>query len=232
VQRNRGPWEVFDPSAPILTCEYSFGPGVAKALAVGGPGGLVVVSPPCRVDADVFDGLAPYGPVHALVAPNAFHHLGLPEWKARFPDAEVFAPAQAVARVAKQSKLTGVRPLAEARSLTGPRLELVDMPHYRTGELLVRIATDRGTVWYVTDVVMNLRALPPNPIIKFMFWASRSGPGLRFNNIAPLFMVKDKRALRRWFAGEFRRDPPAWLIAAHGDVVDFTAHPEAGRALL
>ena len=87
-------WKVFDAHTPILTCEYSFGPGTAISLAVGGKDGLVVVSPPCRVAADVFEALSRHGPVRALVASNAFHHLGLPEWKARFPEAVVFAPAQ------------------------------------------------------------------------------------------------------------------------------------------
>ncbi|MDQ2961691.1 MAG: hypothetical protein M3R31_00830 [Pseudomonadota bacterium] len=224
-------WKVFDASTPILTYEYSFGPGVANALAVGGKDGLVVVSPPCRVAPGVLDDLSQYGAVRALVASNAFHYLGLREWKARFPDAALFAPAQSIARVEKHSKLSGIRPLAQAASITGTRLELVDMPHYKTGEVLVRIATDRGHVWYVTDVIMNLPVLPRNPVIKLMFGLSGSGPGLRFNNIAPLFMVADKAALRRWLADEFRKAPPNWLIATHGDIVDFTANPDAGRTL-
>src|SRR6185295_9515323 len=102
----------------------------------------VIVSPPCRAAAGVFDDLSPYGPVRALVASNAFHYLGLPEWKARFPEAGVFAPAQSIARVERQSKLSGIRPLADAAAIAGSRLELVDMPHYKTGEVLVRIASD------------------------------------------------------------------------------------------
>jgi hypothetical protein len=39
----------FNASAPVLTCEYSFGPGSAKVLAVDGASGLIVISPPCRV---------------------------------------------------------------------------------------------------------------------------------------------------------------------------------------
>ena len=224
-------WKVFAPHPPILTYEYSFGPGVANALAVGGENGLVVVSPPCHVDEGVFDQLAEYAPVRALVASNAFHHLGLPEWKAHFPEAAIFAPSQAIGRVQKRSKLTGVRPLVEAASIAGPRLELVDMPYYKTGEVLVRIDADRGRVWYVTDIIMNMPVLPRNPIAKFVFWASGSGPGLRFSNIAPLFMVKDKKALRRWIADEFGKAQPRWLIAAHGDTVDFAANPSAVRSL-
>ena len=231
MNANPPAWKVFDADTPILTCEYSFGPGRSSALAVGGEDGLVVVSPPCRVGRDVFDDLARYGAVRALVASNAFHHLGLPEWKARFPDAAVFAPVQAIARVEKRTGLRGIRPLADAASIAGPRVQLVDMPHYKTGEVLVRMKTARGDVWYVTDIVMNFPVLPKNPVAKFVFGISRSGPGLRFNNVSPLFMVKDKKALRKWFADEFAKAPPRWLIPAHGDIVDFAADSAAHRSL-
>ena len=224
-------WKIFDARTPILTCEYSFGPGVANALAVGGKTGLVVVSPPWRVAAGVFDDLSQYGPVRALVASNAFHYLGIREWKARFPEAAIFAPAQSIARVERQSKLSGILPLAEAASITGPSVELIDMPHYKTGEVLVRITTERGVVWYVTDVIMNLPVLPQNPVFRLMFRLSGSGPGPCFNNIAPLFMVKDKAALRRWLREEFRKKPPGWLIATHGDVVDLRKSPDVARKL-
>ena len=224
-------WKIFDARTPILTHEYSFGPGLANALAVGGQSGLVVVSPPCRVAAGVFDDLARWGAVRALVASNAFHHLGIPEWKARFPDAAVFAPAQSIARVARRTSLTGIRPISDASSITGPAVELIDMPHYKTGEVLVRITTDRGSVWYVTDVILNMSELPRNPIASLVFRLSGGAPGPKFNNVAPLFMVRDKTALRRWLGEEFRKAPPAWMIAAHGDIVDFRNNPEIGRAL-
>jgi hypothetical protein len=231
VQTTPHGWKVFDAGLPILTYEYSFGPGTSTALAAGGRDGLIVVSPPCRVEPGVLDDLAPFGAVRALVASNAFHHLGLPAWKARFPDAALFAPAQAVARVTRKTGLGGVRPLADAAAIAGPRVELVDMPYYRTGEVLVRMTTDRGAVWYVTDIIMNWPVLPKNPVARIMFGLSGSGPGLKFNNISPLFMVKDRKALRRWFADEFRKAPPTWLIPAHGDVVDFTADAAAPRSL-
>jgi hypothetical protein len=43
--------------------------------------------------------------------------------------------------VEHKTKLTGIRPLAKASSDTGSRLNLADMPHYKTGEVLVRIKT-------------------------------------------------------------------------------------------
>src|SRR6185436_10869846 len=132
---------------PILTYEYSFGPGTANALAVGTGDGIVVVSPPWRAPSGVMDDVAKYGPVRALVASNAFHYLGIPAWKERFQDADLFAPAQSIARVAKRTKLSGFRPLADAPSTLGREVELVDLPHYKTGEVLVRTQGERGMVW-------------------------------------------------------------------------------------
>lgn len=218
-------WKVFDAGTPVLTYLYSFGPGTATSLAVGGADGLLVISPPCRIEEGVFADLARYGAIRALVASNAFHHMGLPEWKARFPDAAIFAPAQSIARVERQTKLKGIQRLATAGPIAGARLELIDMPHYKTGEVLVRIKTERGLVWYVTDIVMNLPGLPGNPVLKFLFKVTGSGPGLRFNNIAPLFMVRNKRELKRWLAAEADQAPPAWLIPCHGDIVELGSNP-------
>lgn len=224
-------WKIFDATVPILTYEYHFGGGTANSLAVGIEGGLEVVSPPSRAASGVFDDLSRYGPVRALVASNAFHYLGLAGWKERLPEALLFAPKQSIGRIERQSKLQGIRPLAEAAPIAGARVEFADMPHYRTGEVLVRISSERGPVWYVTDIVLNLPALPPNPVFRLLFGLSGSAPGLKLNNIASLFMVRDKSALKRWLAAEFDRAPPAWLIPAHGGIVDCAQNPDAVRKL-
>jgi hypothetical protein len=224
-------WKIFDAAIPILTYEYSFGGGTANALTVGIEGGLAVVSPPSRVASGVYDDLMHYGPVRALVASNAFHHFGLAGWKARFPEAMLFAPKQSIRRIERQSKVQGIRPLAEAAPIAGTRVEFTDMPHYRTGEVLVRISSGRGLVWYVTDIVLNLPVLPPNPVVRLLFGLSGSAPGLKLNNIASLFMVRDKAALKRWLAAELDKAPPAWLIPAHGGIVDCAQNPDAVRKL-
>ncbi|MGZ9014766.1 MAG: hypothetical protein ACXW2L_21165 [Burkholderiales bacterium] len=231
MQTTSATWTIFESDTPVLTYTYSFGPGMANALAVGGEGGLMVVSPPYRVQQKVFDEVESYGPVRALVASNAFHYMGIPEWKRRFPAAEVFAPAQSIARVERKTGLTGIRPLAAAITLGGMRVDLTDMPFYRTGEALVRIRSSRGLAWYVTDIILNYRELPEHPLVKVLFRLSGNAPGLRYNRIAPLFMVVDRTALKRWFAREFEKDAPRWLIAAHGEIADLGADPAAAQKL-
>lgn len=211
-------WIEFDRALPVLTFAYSFGPALATSLAVGIDGGVAVVSPPSRATDACFDALATYGPVSALVAPNAFHHLGLREWKRRFPDAQVYAPAQSIDRVARKSGLAGIRPVTDLARRTGPGVELTDMPHYRTGEALVRMSTSRGRVWFITDFVLNLETLEGPLAARVLLKATGSAPGLRINNIGPTFMVRDKSALKRWLAAQALRDPPDFLIPAHGAI--------------
>jgi len=224
-------WKIFDADMPLLMYSYFFGLGIVNVFAVGGEGGLVIVSPPYRVAESVFEDLCLYGPVRALIASNAFHYMGIPEWKRRFPDAAVFVPAQSIARVEWQTKLHGIRSFAEAVAITGPRLDLIDMLHYRTGEVLVRVKTARGFVWYVTDIILNMLAFLEYFIMRMLFRLSGTAFGFRFNNIGLLFMVKDKLALKRWLAAEYEKDPSRWLIATYGDIADFGSNPEAVRKL-
>jgi hypothetical protein len=223
-------WSVFDPDVPVLIHGYAFGPARVNALAVGCEGGLVVLSPPYKAQKETFDALQRYGDVQGLVAPNAFHHMGIPEWRRRFPGAMVFAPAQSIARVQRKTGIAGIRPVTDANALTRGRLELTDMPYYRTGEALARIRTSKGLAWYLTDIIVNVNDPPSNPLFKLIFNVFY-GPGLHYNRIAPLLMVRDKGALQRWLAEEYRKDDPRWLLVAHGDTVDLVAAPQAGRQL-
>jgi hypothetical protein len=176
------------------------------------------VSPPCKPADHAIAELEARGKVRALVAPNAFHHMGLGPWRERYPDAPIFAPAQSIARIEKQSKITGIKPLADAAKILGTRIELLDMPHYKTGEVLVRWPIEGGWAWYMTDVAMNITQPIPGLFGTIFRW-TRSTPGFRRNAIAGLFMVKDKRALYAWLADQAEKAPPKILVMCHGDAI-------------
>lgn len=213
-------WTVFDERARLLTCTYEFGSNPVRSVAVGTDDGLAVVSPPYRAAPELLDDIARRGAVCALVASNAFHHMGLPQWKARFPEARIYAPAQAIARIERQHRLADVRPLSQAPPSGANGLQWIDLPYYRTGELLLRLDGEAGTIWYVTDLMSNLAQLPANPLFRTAYRLTRSAPGLKFNNLATFVMVRDRRALKRWLAEMTDADPPRWLVPAHGEIVD------------
>lgn len=74
------------------------------------PGGGLWLHSPTAPAEPLLRGLEKIGPVRFLIAPNTFHHRWIPDWKARFPEAEVWGPP-GLKRSAK-------RPLPSFRSLT------------------------------------------------------------------------------------------------------------------
>jgi hypothetical protein len=224
-------WTVAEPSLPALIYKYTFGPGEANALAIPVEGGVAVVSPPVNGPEIMFTELEKHGPVRALIAPNAYHTLGLVPWKTRYPDVALFAPAQSIPRLEKQTKLNDIRPVSDMRKSLGDRVEVIDMPHYKTGEVLVRWRVDGGYAWYFTDVMFNMRELPPGPF-GLLFRCTRSAPGLRRNFMAGVFMVKDKRALHGWIAEQAEKTPPVLVVPCHGAVERLADPVAAVRAAL
>lgn len=211
-------WTIVEPTLPVLTYTYSFGPGIATSLAIPIEGGLAVVSPPSTPAESAFTELEKHGRVRAIIAPNAYHSMGLAAWKARYPDAPIYAPAQSIPRLEKQSKLKGIRPVAELTKLLGDRVEIDDMPHYKTGEILVRWRTEGDWAWYVTDVIMNITPAPKG-LFGLVFRWTKSAPGFRRNALAGTFMVKDKKSLYAWLVAQAEKTPPKLVVPCHGDLV-------------
>lgn len=206
-------WEVVDEQGPVLTWTYSFGPGLATALAVGSPTGFIVVSPPGK-NADVaISDLTSRGPVRALIASNGFHHLGINPWVAACPDAKVYAPSSALPRLRKKVACP-IHPLAELGS-TVPH-EFIDLPHMKMGEVLVKLHLDSGPLWYFTDVVTNMPKAPTHWLMGRLFRWTDSVPGLKFNNFVSLFIVKDKPALKAYLRDAVTHAPPKHLLFSHG----------------
>jgi len=60
-------------------------------------GSLVVHSPIAPDDVD-FDAVEALGPIAAIIGPNKIHHLFMPAWIERYPDAAVYGTAELVAK--------------------------------------------------------------------------------------------------------------------------------------
>jgi hypothetical protein len=82
------------------------------------------------------------------------------------------------------------------------------MPHYRTGEILARIKTEKDLIWFITDLLLNMPELPKAFPIRQIFKWTGSGPGFKLNGVGPVFMVKDRKALYRWMRERPSRPRP------------------------
>ena len=222
MEKTEHGWTVVDREAGVLTYEYEFrGGATANTFVARMPDGkLLVISPAYKMPAQAFDDLAAFGEVGAVVANNGFHHLGQPEWRARFPEARFFAPAEAVARVRKQNpEAPDFEPLSKLTEQLGEDLAVTEAPSTKCGESWARAKIDGGHAWYASDVLANMQEVSgPLPVRLLMKWTG-SAPGYRVFNLAMKFIVKDKRAVLTRLSEELRAHPPTVMIPAHGPML-------------
>jgi hypothetical protein len=102
--------------------------------------------------------------------------------------------------------------------MVGRGVELIDMPHYKTGEVFIRWPIDGGWAWYMTDVAMNITKRVPG-LFGMVFRWSKSTPGFRRNALARFLMIKDSAALYAWLAAQADKTPPRLIVMCHGEHV-------------
>ena len=224
-------WTTLAEKPLVLQREYAFGPGRANALVVGLPNDkLLLVSPPVGLTAAELQTLTDHGDVIGLLANNGAHHLGLPAWRSAFPNARTYATPQARERILKKNKAPGqLEPIESLRPLLGDQVDVLAADGCKTGDVLVRVSTERGTVLFAGDFIANIPHLPKNPLFRLMFRLTDSAPGLKVFKLFFRFFASDKRALRDFLIRELEARPPAILVPSHGDVV---AKPELGPTLI
>lgn len=213
---SRGNWQIIDAERGVLWHEYEFRKGAyATTFVFRGVDGLVVVSPGAGLAPAELDALAEFGEVRALVANNTFHHLGQASWRERFPRADSFATRAALPRLTKKSAIPW-RPLDE---LALPdHAHAIELPGVNNGEVLFRVGTARGSVWYTGDLLTNIQRTP-GPPFSWLFKLTGSGPGFRLFRLGVWMFVKDKAAVRQRMLALVDEDPPAIVVPAHGPAV-------------
>lgn len=222
MQSTSAGWIVIDRDAAILTYTYHFAAdGTANTfVARMGNGQLMVVSPPTGLHEAAFAELAEFGEVGALVANNGFHHLGQAAWRARFPDARCFAPAEAIPRIKKKNPADlPFEPLSALADLAGPTIGFREAANTKCGESWFWVAGAEGPVWFMSDVLANIPELPGKLLPRLMFKLSKSAPGYRPFGLALKFIVKDKKATLRALRADVSAHPPRAVVPAHGDIL-------------
>jgi glyoxylase-like metal-dependent hydrolase (beta-lactamase superfamily II) len=224
-------WEVIDEELGVFTREYSFVKGAFARMMTARmkDGRLLAASPAPGLPEAALRALDRWGGVGAIVATNGFHHLGVPTWKAAFPQARVYAPREAHARLRKkQPGLAELLPLEELAPLLPAEVKVRDVPGVKLGETWVQVATSRGSVWYVSDSCFSMKHPPDRLLPRLLFRWTDSAPGFRINGLGLKFLMRDRPAYRRWVLQELERELPRVVVTAHGSVVD---DPGAGAEL-
>lgn len=199
----------------------------AVALALGDDR-VCVYSPVPNAGAAAMDQLRAMGnPI--LLAPNAYHTLGLPGHANALEHAAVVASDRAFDRIKKKTKLS-VQDLRLLDANLPPHVSILQPPHLRNGEVWLSIREANRHVWVVGDAFLNFSRLPVTSLglaLKLM----RMGPGLAIG-LTFKVLIKDRRGYRDWLLTKIAEERPTMLIPCHGELSMDDHLPEQLQALV
>ncbi len=176
---------------------------------------LVVYSPTSTSD-DVLDRLAELGRVSVLVAPNHFHHLALPAFRARHPEARVVASAQAITRLRAQGH-ADVRAIEREAMPEGVSVHPAEGT--RSGETFLSYTHEGKKTLLVCDAFFHVTT-PVTGVVGAILHATKTTPGLKVGRTFKYMAVSDARAYRRWAEQTLRAIAPERVHFSHGEVLE------------
>ena len=211
-------WQALDSTGNVQMLTYSFGPGTANTLAVRlEDDSFMVVSPATNAADSVLDELGKLGTVSALLAPNAFHHMGQAQWRKRFPHALSYAPEDAIARVTKKSGIAYL-PVSDLHGKLGPHVHVVAPLGLKSTDLLVHASTPQGAIWFGGDLISNMHPGEGGLVFRALSRLTGGGPGYRFNPLPAMLYLKDKNAWKADVRERMGREHLMAVVPAHGHV--------------
>lgn len=154
-------------------------------------GGLVLHSPIAMDEARMAE-LEQLGRPAALLVPNGYHRLDAPRYKARYPEASVYAPRGSRKQVSEVVAVDGNYDEYPADGVVA--LDTLASTGDREGAMRVRSAD--GVTLVLNDVMMNMDRRP-DFLGRLMTGIFGSAPGPRISRLSKLALIKDKGALRR-----------------------------------
>ena len=177
-------------------------------------GGGLLIHSPTRLGEGVLDAIAALGEVRFLFAPNHFHHLGLPAYRARFPEALVVASDGARPRLEKKghAPIAGLEAL-EAELGEGDRL--LRPEGLKNGEVFLSLLRGGERQWLVCDAFFHETRGLYGPR-QYLFRALGVAPGFRLGQTFLWVGIADRRRYRAWLEAALLREQPTRLWVSHG----------------
>lgn len=212
-------WNEAGPGVWIRVYQFKGNP-INTAVVNMGDGTLMAISPGVDVPEADFEELDAIGPVKALVSPGAFHHLGLPSWSARYPDADLFGPAGAVEHIAKQHP--NLKPLSDLdalRSRLSDEFIVDNVDGCKFPDLFLSLQRGGSVTWFANELVSNNEDYPPG-VLKWAFKLTGNHPGLNVNTLAGMLIRAKKPKVRAYFERQLDLKAPTRLVPTHGSVIE------------
>lgn len=176
--------------------------------------GRVMVHSPVALDADSMEAIDAWGPVTFIIVPNGYHRIDAPRYCTRYPDAKVFCPRAARARVAERVSVSGC--YADVPSDSVVSLESLAGTRDNEGVMVVRDGEEVTVVF--NDVLFNMPHAPGTKGWVLRYVTGSSG-GPRVTRIARLALIKDKKKLAEHIARLAELPGLVRVIVSHHEMI-------------
>lgn len=211
---------------------FNDNPMLTSAVSLG-DGGLLVLNPGTDLRDGDFAELDALGTVKALVAPGAYHNMGLPAWSARYPSAGLYGPAAAAKHVAKvHEKLAPLQDLRALAVILPRDVEVFEVEGCGQPDALLVVRRGDGTTWFTNEIITNWASWPKSVIFRLLFKLTGARLGLDVSTMSLVFLRGKKPLVRAFFEGKLESHPPTRLVPCHGEVLqDANLKPRLAEVL-
>ncbi len=216
-------WKAVDDRLGIWINGYDFNNSIINTIAVRISEGLMVISPGTNPTDELFKELDALGTLKAIVSPGAFHHLGMPAWKERYPHVPLFATSSGLSHIPNQHKgvKLGLQGFDALQPLLPEHVVVVQTPNTKHPDMLMFIRGGDGKwTWFTNEIIGNQPTLPGNFFIRTLFKLTNSGPGLAVTKPALMLIGAKKPELKAFVLAKLDEHPPGRFLPCHGDVIE------------
>jgi hypothetical protein len=159
-----------------------------------------------------------WGRVAAIIVPNGYHRIDAPRFKRRYPDAKVYCPPAARAKVAKVVGVDGV--YEDFPGEESVRIETLEGMGGSEGVMTVKSAD--GVTLVFNDAIFNMPHVAGFHGFVFKHVTGSTG-GPRVTRLARLALVKDKGAFKAHLARLAATPGLRRVIVSHHETIEGAA---------
>ena len=163
----------------------------------------------------MFEQIEALGRPRVLVAPNHFHHMSLPRYRERYPDAWAVAAPGALARLGRKGH-AGLRPCADVQPLLPAGTHFLLPEGLKNGEAWLSFDDAGVRTWLVGDAFFNV-IRPVTGVFGVAVRLLDVSPGLKLGRTFRWVGIRDTEAYRSFVREAAERERPAKLAFCHGD---------------
>lgn len=179
---------------------------------------LALISPTQGLQEEI----AKLGTPSILLAPNYFHHMGVSGFMEKWPEAKAIASEGAIPRLKKKSDVESFGELQLLREKLPGHAQLLEAPGLKNGEVMLRVETDKGIAWAVSDAFFNM-ADHVSGMMGVVVRLTGTSKGLRIGKTFTKLAVADRTLYGDWMRKQLEADKPSILIPGHGEVLSENA---------